>query len=187
MCVFMCVCVCVCVCVWSVGRTVSVTDIESRLWGPSVWLWPSSSPSHLQRGGRRSVCVCVCVCVCVWERSGDRQTEREKVLFGTIQYVHTAVLGTHTLVMWTRLLLWRCWLLAEGTHTYTHTATHSPYTHSLHSAHLSYSQREPQVSPLALGQLDLWPFKHRGIPGRRLQERGGDRGGHVKLGAAVNI
>lgn len=166
-----CVCVrvcglCVCLHARMSGRMLSVTDIESQLWGPSVWLWPSSSPSHLQRRGRRrSVCVCV------------HNTGCETV------FVCCRInFGIHTVFMWTWLLLWRCWPLAEGIHIHSGTLA----MHSLHNTHSFYSQREPRVCPLAPGQADLRPLK---TPGHSCKTSAGKRRrqDNVNPRAAVNI
>lgn len=112
-----------------------------------------------------------CVCVCVHNTGCETVFVCCRINF-----------GIHTVFMWTWLLLWRCWPLAEGIHIHSGTLA----MHSLHNTHSFYSQREPRVCPLAPGQADLWPLK---TPGHSCKTSAGKRRrqDNVNPRAAVNI
>lgn len=128
---------------------------------------PAAHRHTFREEGGEGVCVCVCV----------HNTGCETV------FVCCRInFGIHTVFMWTWLLLWRCWPLAEGIHIHSGTLA----MHSLHNTHSFYSQREPRVCPLAPGQADLWPLK---TPGHSCKTSAGKRRrqDNVNPRAAVNI
>lgn len=163
--------VCVCVC----GQLCSLSH---RYWIPTVRAicltltqYLTVTPSE-RREETEFVCVCVWACV-----SNRKRYERGCLVpysMCTSQFL--------------ALALWSCehsCCLESANCAHTQTPTHSTYTHSLQACttHFSYSQHDSQVSPLAPGQVNLWPFKNQGIPGRHRRARGDN----INPEAAVNI
>ena len=136
----------VCVWVW-VCLCFSVTDIESQLWGPSVWLWPSSSPSHLQLGGRgKSACS-------PSARARHTHESKKSSEFAAVHISRpSSIFGKRTDLVNLAIALNQPTAGSRRTHAQQHTIR---VPRSLHSTHSCYSQPEPWASHLAPGPIDL--------------------------------